>query len=211
MHLQKLYPLKVMSSPQLPDIEEVKKKFRKDAGNYDGHQLPEIEEQRRREKAKVTIEVFFQLLNKIAKDDEMHDRHWRARREFWRTYIAAGKIEGAWMVLGKKYLHDIDSLPSAAKELGYGIFINHNGISPSHCAIIMKIKNFIIVEWSHNGALRIWRAKNFPVPALRRKYYRPYELRLNEDKHFVHRKNWQQRVREFIDGEDKFQSCPNFC
>lgn len=205
MHLKKLYPLKVMSSPQLPDIEEVKKIFCKHAGNYDDYQLPENEEQRRREKAKVTIEVFFQLLNKIAEGDKTHDRHWRARREFWRTYIAAGKVEDAWMVLGKKYLHDIDSLPSAAKELGYATFINHNKISPSHCAIIMKIRNFIIAEWSHNGALRIWRAKNSSAPKLHRKHYYPHKLKKNEDKCFVHHKNWQQHVREFIDDEDKFR------
>lgn len=206
MYLQKLYPLKVMSSPQLPDIEEVKKNFRKHAGNYDDYQLPEIEAQRRREKAKATIEVFFQLLNKIAKDDEMHDRHWQARREFWRTYIAEGRVEDAWMVLGKKYLDDIDSLPSAARELGYGTFINHNRIRLSHCAIIMKIRNFIIVEWSHSGALRIWCAKSFSAPALHRKHYYPYELQHNEDKYLCHYKGWQRHVRAFIDGVDKFKT-----
>ena len=192
--------LKVSSTPSLPDLEQVKEFFHKYAGNYCDYQLPEVRQQRR-EETKVTIEVFFQLLNRIAKDNPIHDRHWQQRREFWRAYLVDDQVEDAWMILGKKYLFNIDTLPPEARQLGYGSFINNQTITTSHCAMIMKIKNLIIVEFSHSGALRIWRVTNRHAPQLRRKYYKPINLRWHQDQRFVHRRNWQQKVKKFIDNE----------
>ena len=198
MHINKT--LKTSDRPCLPDLEEIKQLFHKHAGNYHSYQLPEIE-QPRQEETRVTIEVFFQLLNKIAKDNPIHDSHWQARREFWRDYLANGQVEDAWIVLGKKYLYNIDSLPPAAKQLSYGTFINNQTITGRHCAIIMKIKNLIVVEFSHNGALRIWLITNRHAPRLHQKYYQPIKLQWHQDRRFVHSKNWQQKVRNFIHSE----------
>ena len=192
--------LKTSATPCLPDLEEIKRFFHKYAGDYHNCQLPEVKQSRQQE-TKVTIEMFFELLNKIAKDNPTHDRHWRQRRDFWRDYLANGQVEDAWMVLGKKYLYDLNSLPPEAKQLGYGSFINNQTITNRHCAIIMKMKNLIVVEFSHSGALRIWRIINRHAPQLRQKYYEPIKLRRHQDQRFVHSKNWQQKVREFIDRE----------
>ena len=192
--------LRTSHTPCLPDLEEIKRVFRQYASNYDNYQPSEIE-QLRQEETKVTIEVFFELLNKIAKDDPIHDHHWRQRRDFWYEYLVNGQVEDAWMVLGKKYLYDRNSLPPEAKQLGYGSFINNQGITNRHCAIIMKIKNLIVVEFSHNGALRIWRTSNRYAPRLRQKYYQPSKLQWHQDQRFVHSKNWQQKVQGFISNE----------
>ena len=192
--------LKTSANPCLPDLEGVKRFFRKYAGDYQSFQLPVIK-QSRQEETKVTIDMFFDLLNKIAKDNPVHDRHWRQRRDFWRNHLANGQVEDAWMVLGKKYLYDLNSLPSEAKQLGYGSFINNRAITNRHCAIIMKMKNLIVVEFSHSGALRIWRITNRHAPRLRQKYYQPIKLRWHQDQRFIHGKNWQQKVQGFIDRE----------
>lgn len=192
--------LKITNTPCLPNLEEVKSIFRRYAGNYHDYRSTETK-QHYQERARVTIEIFFNFLSKIARDNKVHDRHWQARRDFWRTYITNGKVEDAWIVLGKKYLDDINSLPLEAKQLGYGAFINNKGISLSHCAIIMKLKNLIIVERSHSGALRIWRDRNRHAPLLGKKYYQPYDLQWNEDRRFVHSKKWQRKVKIFINNE----------
>lgn len=157
-------------------------------------------------KIEVTLRVFFALLDYVAKTDSTHARHWQERKEFWRGYLDAGKIAGAWVVLGKRYLshHDLFN----TDNLKFAKFSASAGIQSSHCAIIMQINNFVLTEWSHVGALRIWQAGAKRVPKLYKDEYQPTELKnmnLYEEGCISHIGNWQERARSILDAETTFR------
>ena len=154
----------------------------------------------------VTLRAFFALLDYVARTDDTHDRHWQERKEFWQGYLDQGKITGAWVVLGRTYLNNHDFLNT--DNLKFGKFSNQVGIQRSHCAIIMQINGYMLTEWSHVGALRIWRKGDKYVPKLYKKAYHPAELKkleTYEDGYIRHQGNWQEKAREILEGETEFR------
>ena len=154
----------------------------------------------------VTLRSFFALLDYVAQHDDMHDRHWRERKEFWQGYLDAGKITGAWVVLGRKYLYNHDFLNKG--NLKFAKFSTHAGIQSSHCAIIMQVNGLVLTEWSHVGALRIWETGDRRAPQLYQEAYDPDDLKsikTYEDGYLPHHRNWQERARDILDGDETFR------
>ena len=157
-------------------------------------------------KISVTLRAFFALLDYVARNDDTHDRHWQARKEFWQGYLDQGKITGAWVVLGRACLNNYDFLNIG--NLKFGKFSNHKGIQSSHCAIIMQINGRTLTEWSHVGGLRIWERNDEHAPQLYREAYQPKELKeleTYEDGFIRHQGNWQEKAREILEGETEFR------
>lgn len=164
-------------------------------------------------KVGVTLGAFFKLLDYVAANDKQHDRHWEARRNFWNSYLVKGEILEAWIILGPKYL------PIAKKildqNLTFATFVSASGISSSHSAIIMRIRDKILVEWSHSGALRIWSQNSGRKPTFYEKQYDPKSMKLgyedarvNNYEFISHSGNWESEVchkltPEFIYDNDK--------
>lgn len=154
----------------------------------------------------VTLKSFFALLDHVARTDSTHDRHWQARKQFWQDYLDRGKIKGAWVVLGKKYF-DNQSFFSAG-NLKFGKFIAYTGIQSSHCAIIMQVNDGTLTEWSHSGALRIWRKDEEGAPKMYQDTYHPDDLKNKqryEDGYVVHGGNWQEKAREILEDKTEFR------
>ena len=157
-------------------------------------------------KVGVTLQAFFALLDHVARNDATHDRHWQARKKFWQGYLDRREITAAWLVLGKRYLHNRDFFP--AGDIAYGQFSTHAGIETSHCAIIMRIKGYVLSEWSHSGALRIWEDNDRRCPQFNRKQYHPNELKklgIYDRGRIPHQGDWQGRVQRFLAGQATFR------
>jgi hypothetical protein len=71
-------------------------------------------------------------------------RHWNERRPFWLGYYEMGAIEDAWVAFGPKAI-------SRAGRFEHTYARLDNASDTAHSALILRIRDLIIVEWSHNG------------------------------------------------------------
>jgi len=102
---------------------------------------------------KQNLELFFEIIS----NSPGSDPKWKYRRKFWEAYIAY--IEESWVIFGKRIISDFDNILKK-KKLPYGKLM---GASSNQCVFLIKIKDYIFVEWNQSGALRIYSKSNFPL------------------------------------------------
>lgn len=120
-----------------------------------------------------TLEIFFKIIS-----DTAYDNHWNQRKQFWEKYYKAGFISDAWVVLGN-YAKNVIKYYDDNDKLYYGQFARGSGFSSNKSALLIKIKNLVILEWSHEGACRAWLIDNPGVPKIGCKKYQHWDLMNN--------------------------------
>ena len=147
--------------------------------------------------ASKTLEQFFLIIKKTAKDD-----HWRYRHKFWKAFYDDGYIDDAWVALGK------DSRTEAKIHARHGdeliaANVKGAGVKADHSVLIFKVAGLTISEWSHDGKCRIWCESNRKSPELYKELYIADSLRENENIGFNHhhseKYSWQKKVSEYIE------------
>lgn len=117
-----------------------------------------------------SLEDFFRVLDRTAER-----RHWLYRKAFWSAYLEKDLIDAAWIILG----------PAARKfvtrnlkdsENDAGVLRIGGGATSNHSALLMRIGDLTIAEWSHNGRCRIWSRGNCSAPALYEPVYNRRQL-----------------------------------
>lgn len=103
-----------------------------------------------------TIMAFMQILTDL-------DQCWQYRQEFWWEYYQQGHIEQAWLILANGVKAQISE---TYPHLQYAN-LTGSGIRSQHCVLLLKIKNLIIADWSHQGRCHIWLSPEAP------KFYAP--------------------------------------
>lgn len=126
-------------------------------------------------KVGVTLSVFFKLLDDVAHENQTHARHWPRRKAFWKGLLDRGEIYEAWIVLGKRYLEIKEKY--LADDINFAKFSSNKNIEENHCAIILRIRGYVVAEWSHNGATRVYNSRNSRAPRFYQETYNPEELR----------------------------------
>ncbi|EJG1713943.1 EH signature domain-containing protein [Vibrio parahaemolyticus] len=147
-----------------------------------------------------TLEDFFSLLDYVSRGDETADRHWRYRKAFWKAYLDIEAIDEAWLVLGPY----AKSMSNQFLEGGssYGVFVRGSGVNSRHSALILRIGNLIITEWSHSGKYRYWFDASPSAPQFYLSDYNrnmlvnsPYQ----EDSHYNSENGtWQRQLSDSI-------------
>ncbi|HKI84152.1 MAG TPA: EH signature domain-containing protein [Candidatus Krumholzibacteria bacterium] len=140
----------------------------------------------------VTLEEFFKLLDRTAKDE-----HWKARKKFWRAYLDSGAISDAWLVLGRE-----------ARRLAQRSDLENSGVwgdlgrggDPSQSVLLMSLGGVTVAEWSHNGRVCFWLSDNAKAPRLYELKYRRRALQKSNgaDESYVHSGSWQRRVSAWV-------------
>lgn len=111
-----------------------------------------------------SVELFFEI---IADTTERKD-HWRARRAFWNAYLATDAISDAWCILGTQAERHVKRISGISPD-DFGK-VEGSNIDPGHSALLMRIGDLVIADWSHVGAVRFWKDPNTPT-LYSRKYY----------------------------------------
>lgn len=114
-----------------------------------------------------TMQDFFSLLSAVAKTDRTADRHWHYRKAFWESYLKRGVVLDAWVVFGSKAKELANSFLNP--EMKYATLTGGQNI---HSALLIKIDNLVILEWSHSGAIRVWHDDASPPTMYRKNYHR---------------------------------------
>ncbi len=155
--------------------------------------------------AGATLEQFFSIIDSTAEDE-----HWRFRRKFWKAYYDEGYIDDAWIVLGEQ--SGREARLAYETNLCAGAF-SGGGAESNHSALIFKVGDLTICEWSHRGKCRAWdsnKVNDKNLPRLYENEYKPDGLRTKSLKIVKNSKNdgishhasehytWQRQLSEFI-------------
>lgn len=145
-----------------------------------------------------TLEAFFAVIDRHA------DPHWRYRRAFWLAALRRGAVSDAWLALGSNVAI------SAKRALKDAAFARLQGGNGNKAALLMRIGDYVLAEWSHSGKLRAWPAGAASAPRPFRPGYAPDELMTrslafpgtSSDEGLVHsgaeQGLWQRRAAQFI-------------
>ena len=143
--------------------------------------------------AEEALETFFQIVSETAKA-----RHWEERKRFWENYLQEEMISGAWLALGGSAA----SLARTAFKVPRGAWAKLKGAQASQSVLLFQINNITVIEWSHEGAGRIWLNSNTNAPKLyRAQYSRNQFMGDHLDFRFVHIKGWQSETARWIQRE----------
>jgi hypothetical protein len=95
-----------------------------------------------------TIDQFFHVLDKTAKD-----RHWKDRKAFWKGYLKKGAINNAWVLLGT----DAARFVRRTFDDESAHFGRLKGAQASQSVLLMQFgPSLVVAEWSHDGACHFW-------------------------------------------------------
>lgn len=150
-----------------------------------------------------TLRLFMKILEDTADDI------WRHRQAFWMAYYNHQHIEEAWVVLGDEAAAHARRFKVKDSSLVYGRL---SGASPDKSVLMMRMGNLILVEWSHDGALRAYQDATPGIPELYQTNYTASELRAMKSLDFHDGVNlnpelrhsgsdygsWQRKARDFF-------------
>ena len=152
-----------------------------------------------------SINVFFEIIEKTTKG-EGHSHQFPKRKAFWLAYFQQSAVSDAWVLLGKKasaYVRQLKARgDSDIASLQYGKL---NGATNEQSVLIMKVGNATVVEWSHDGACRIWTSSDGRAPALygreteRQELMKEAAVRITHD----HRGNWEAKLHAALRDKGK--------
>jgi hypothetical protein len=129
-------------------------------------------------------------------------RHWNERRPFWLGYYEMGAIEDAWVAFGPKAI-------SRAGRFEHTYARLDNASDTAHSALILRIRDLIIVEWSHNGRCRFFpRVGKSWTPELYAPRYNFLVLHRESDAtgdYLPHMLSWQYRFANRIYRDTRVQ------
>ena len=147
-----------------------------------------------------SVRQFFDIVTDTMRTDDER-RMWKYRRKFWTSYL--DEVRDAWVVFGP----DAERLARRrAHETGDDSFrkfarFSSSGAQSTHAALLLKIGDLTIVEWSHSGKCRIWSSSTGVAPKAYEDDYPVFELRNGEwetSHHGNERYSWQFKVASKI-------------
>ncbi len=149
-----------------------------------------------------SLRQFLDVVDRTARPD-----HWRYRRAFWEAFYYEGLITEAWVAFA--------SSGQAEARRAYGRSASFAALHQSkagkqvehgHAVLIMRIGQYVVCDWSHNGRCIAWPASDSDAPRLYQSRYYSGDLapRLEPDggldvrHHGSSNYTWQREINSFI-------------
>lgn len=157
---------------------------------------------------KDSLEQFLEVVDRVAMPN-----HWKYRRAFWTAYFDAGYISEAWVAFG--YAGARVARHSFEKSSGFGrLESGHKPVENNHAALIMKVGELTIADWSHMGKCEIWLPDNPDAPRLYKPRYLSDEIMRHSDNGGITHSSpstgsWQRKVSDYIRNHTGI-SVPNY-
>ncbi len=155
---------------------------------------------------RASVLQFLDIVDRLMPDYEAK-LMWSYRRAFWMSYLLSdGKapgIDAAWVAFG----YDGALLAKqAARDSGdrsFSAFGRQNDKSGQHAALILKMGDLTIVDWSHSAKYQVWKRGQSGAPDLFQQKYRSgalYNAPLQESHSSPRTFTWQRRLAQIIEG-----------
>lgn len=136
---------------------------------------------------------------------------WSYRRAFWMSYLLsdgnAPGIDAAWVAFGDDGARLATQAGRDSGDRSFSAFGRQNDKSGQHAALILKMGDLTIVDWSHSAKYQVWKRGERGAPELFKSEYR-YGALYNaplQDSHSSPRTfTWQRRLAQIIEGRPFF-------
>jgi len=162
--------------------------------------MPDAADIARRWLTRLALRQFLEIVDDVAFRD-----HWDYRRAFWMAFYEKGFIQEAWVAFGPA------GAVRAHREFGRSVSFGRltassKQVETGHAVLLIRIGDYTIVDWSHNGRCIIWPASDPNSPKLYRATYRSGELAppvkpnggFEKAHHHSRSYSWQQSVADFL-------------
>lgn len=116
--------------------------------------------------AKEDITFFFEVLSRAVEHSA-----WQYRREFWEAYLPY--IDATWVVLSTDVRAKMGK--QVEERIASGACGEFTGSNQGRSMLIIEMKGWVFLEWTHIGGCRGWPKEEFPL-ALGKRYYRISEV-----------------------------------
>ena len=148
----------------------------------------------------VALRQFLDVVDQVA-----YPEHWNYRRAFWTALYENGAISQAWVAFGP--LGAMRARRDFGENLKFGrIASAGKPVEPGHAVLVMRLGDYVAIDWSQNGRCIFWPADHPDAPRLYEESYRSGELAptiaplggMEQSHHQSQSYGWQRRVAEFI-------------
>lgn len=138
-------------------------------------------------------------------DETAYAAHWDYRRAFWMSFYEKDAIQEAWVAFGPVGAYKAKQ--SFGKNASFGrLTASSKPVEPGHAVLLMRIGDYTVVDWSHNGRCIIWPTSDKAAPSLYQQIYLSGVLApsfapdggLEQAHHGAVSYNWQRRVASFV-------------
>ena len=129
----------------------------------------------------------------IKRSDGVKTYQWEQREKFWMDLYKKNMIAESWLICNRRADRAvIDDL-----KIKHGVFKKGSQVNRGHSAILFKINDIIIIDWSHDGAMRMWNTNSMNAPVLYKlEYHSQDELRIESDiEPISHQSRWEDKAR----------------
>ena len=146
-----------------------------------------------------SITLFFKIIEQVVESEHKH--HFPIRKNFWLNYFNRGEVTDAWVILGSRARERMVQLKNQnAEEFGALKWASLSGGPSDQCALLMKLGDTTVMEFSHSGRARMWGKHDSArgkIPVLHERYYDASELRADcpTSQMFRHDPNGNWRVK----------------
>ena len=144
--------------------------------------------------------AFDLLMSVVNASNSTHQ--WTEREEFWKYYFNKEVITDAWVALGENANFEAKKLINAGQLRGtgeYGRIVGHS-VQSDHSMLILRMGDFIVSEWTHEGKVRLYRSTNKYAPQPYLQQYKAQKIR--EDFHadfaMAHMSNWRAKLSSVL-------------
>lgn len=150
---------------------------------------------------KASLEQFFSIIDSMALEHQ-----WKYRRAFWKAYYDKEVLDDAWVAFGpdaRYYARRLFGPNFSAGDL--------EGVNQSNQSVlIVRIKDLVFAEWSHNGRCRAWKSSDRLCPSTYKAKYYGVHLKEKSMKivpsyqqdgishQYSENYSWQRKLADFI-------------
>ncbi len=162
--------------------------------------MPDAAQVARRWLTRLALRQFLEIVDQVA-----FQNHWEYRRAFWMALLEKGAISEAWVAFG---LHGAERVKREfGKNANFGRLVaTWKQVERGHAVLMMRIGDYVAIDWSHNGRCIFWPANDPGAPALYQQEYRSGDIAPHlapaggmEISHMSSNTySWQRQVAEFI-------------
>jgi len=129
-----------------------------------------------------SITLFFKIIEQVVESEHRHQ--FPVRRDFWLGYFDKGQVTDAWVILGSKARGQMEQIVREGGDDYKALkWSRLSGGPTDQCALLMRLGDTTVMEFSHSGRARLWGSKDGSgdvrsrVPVLHRSEYKAENLR----------------------------------
>lgn len=144
-------------------------------------------------------------------------RMWSYRRAFWTSYLmgtgGGPQMDAAWVAFGDDGARLANQAARESGDRSFTSFGRQEDKSSQHAALIVRIGDLTIVDWSHSAKYNVWQAGDRGRPELFKQRYRLGELYsapLQESHSAPANYTWQKKLARIIEGRTFWSEKPEW-